>query len=338
MRDSRFPHGGKNRTAIFFLLLLVIIIPLLIIKFLLINKNWNGKSRLTVVLFSNSQSESSSTKVAFFSYDPVLRQLRYAHLPANTYLDVPYGYQSYNGAIVYNLGELDKKHGGGKLLSRSIENTFGLAVDRYFVYQQGILDNLPAERTALLSFKQNYFTLNDIYKSALILFTPYPRVDSNLSFWDKIKLWNAVRKLRSDQLVFMDLESMKVLEERKLPDQSISKILNKDLLDNLFIDKFLDTKIRAESLSIEIINATGEEKIASHFSRIITNLGGKVIIKSTANETEKFSCRLKISQDIQKRSNLVRKLRQLYDCSVMYNNQMTEQSDVKIILGKGFVE
>lgn len=333
-RDSRIkrPHFRN------FLIILILIISLFYLKLAVFSNNWNKKSRFTVLVSDLYPSQRDKTRVAFFSYEPSISQLEYTILPRTTHLDVPYGYQSYDASIVYELGNLDAKRGGGKLLLRSLENTFGIAFDRYYIFKNNLWDDLPENKTQLISFKQKYFSVWGIFKSIAVMIKAYPDIDSNLSFFDKLNLWTSLRQLRSDQIIFLDLAENLILEDKKLPDQNSIKIINKDLLDNFFKDQFLDSGIRSENTSIEIINATGQEKVAAQFGRIITALGGNVIIKSTAVDREIFNCRIIISNKSDEKSFLLSKLVSLYSCKISYEKENTGQADIKIILGKEFIK
>ena len=318
---------------IFFLLSLSFLI-----KTILQKNIWNGTNRVSLVLESWTAKDPNDIRLAVFSYDPKLNQALYLIIPENTMLDVPFGYETFQASSVYKLGELDRKRGGGRLLDKSIENTFGIVLDGFYVFDVSAYSKLPQTNTEVIELKKKYFSLRGLFTSLINLFNNQS-IDTNLSFMDKLHLWNTLRRLRLDQIAVYDPDKMGLLADTKLPDNTTVKIVDKDLYDAFFDEYFYDSPVRSEKITIEVVNATNQERVASQFSRLMEGIGANVIIKSTADKVEDYNCRLYLNAEKLKRSSIVAKLMAIYKCNIESGNEYTSaHADIKVILGKGYLQ
>lgn len=298
---------------------------------------WNGTNRVSFVLESRSDKDPGDVRLAVFSYDPKLTRAIFLIIPENTMLDVPFGYETYQASSVYKLGELDKKRGGGRLLAKSIENTFGIVLDGYYVYDVKALSKLPRNKIEVIDLKKKYFSWSGLFSSLINLFNDHS-IDTNFSLRDKLHLWNTLRQLRLDQIAVYDLSDMQILADTELPDKSIVKIADKDLYDAFFDGYFYDSPIRSEKITIEIVNATDQERVASQFARLMEGVGANVMIKSTSDKVEDYNCRLYLNSENLKHSSIVAKLITIYKCSIGSDaDKSSLHADIKVILGKGYL-
>lgn len=299
---------------------------------------WNGKNRVSFVLESWSGKDPGDVRLAVFSYDPKLTQALFLIIPENTMLDVPFGYETYQASSVYKLGELDKKKGGGRLLDKSIENTFGIVLDGFYVFDVKALSKLPRNKTEVMEYKKKYFSWSGLFSSMINAFN-HQSIDTNFSYLDKLHLWNTLRHLRLDQIAVYDLDDLHLLTDTELPDKSMVKIADKDLYDAFFDGYFYDSPIRAEKITIEIVNATDQERVASQFARLMEGIGANVMIKSTSDLVEDYNCRLYLNAEKLKHSSIVAKLISIYKCSIASDSDKSSlHADIKVILGKGYLQ
>ncbi len=298
---------------------------------------WNGTNRVSFVLESWSGKDPSDVRLAVFSYDPKLTRALFLIIPENTMLDVPFGYETYQASSVYKLGELDKKRGGGRLLDKSIENTFGIVLDGFYVFNDNTFSKLPQSNTEVIELKKKYFSWGGLFSGLINLFN-HQSTDTNFSFLDKLHLWNTIRQLRLDQIAVYDLDDMHLLTDTPLPDKSIVKIADKDLYDAFFDGYFYDSSVRSEKITLEVVNATDQERVASQFARLMEGIGANVIIKSTSDKVEDYNCRLYLNAEKLKHSPIVAKLMTVYKCQIASENDNSSlHADIKVILGKGYL-
>lgn len=288
---------------------------------------WDGNRRFTIVV--------DGDPVIVFSIEPVTRQATVLTIPTQTILDVPYGYSSYPAGKVFNLGNLDKNRGGGKLLSRALENTFGVVVEGFVGSRSE--NKFSFQNLQFIDFKKTYFTLTSLLSSLIKFSGESKNIVTDLSYIDILRLWNSVRMLRSDQITVFDLNQAEVLSEEKLPDQTTVFKINKDLLDEYLSSKFQDKYVRLQNVSVEIINASEREKVAGQFSRILQHLGANVVAKSTAAEKANFNCQIEVSAKKIISSIIVERLIKFYRCGVLEGKEIGV-ADIKVILGKEFLK
>ena len=116
------------------------------------------------------------------------------------------------------------------------------------------------------------------------------------------------------------------------------KELIPDFLDLIVKDDFYDSIIRADNTAIEVVNATDQEKLASQFSKILEHLGGNVVLKTSATNFEEQACPIYITNKSLSNSALISRLQRDYGCKLVADVIDIDQADVKIVLGKKFIE
>lgn len=290
---------------------------------------WDAKSRFTIVV--------NSDPLFLLSIEPNTNQATLLVIPSNTVFDVPYGYNTYPANSVYNLGQLDSKKGGGKLLSKSIENTFGVMVDGFIASGDNTVLTLPSQQDELYKLKKDYFSIHGLPGLILKFLNFDKKLAKNISFIDTIRIWSNLRSLRNDRISIIYLDKGNSLSEEKLADGSMVKVLNKEFFDQSLAVNFQDRQVRLQNLSIEVVNATGKEKIASQFSRMLQNLGANVVVKSTAVTDEDFNCRVYSTSKVLLSSIISKRLEKYFKCSTQ-NMVEKSLSDIKVVLGKEFIK
>ena len=154
---------------------------------------------------------------------------------------------------------------------------------------------------------------------------------------DKLRLWNSIRKIRSDQIEFLSLSSSSIARQDKLPDGSAVYLIDSEVFDGRIDDHFQDSIIRNLQISIEVKNATSQQRIATWFARIIEHLGGDVILKTTANYPLDESCQISYLDKSLENSAIIKKLKQHYDCTSSISDQSDTQTDITVTIGEGFI-
>lgn len=325
----------KIRFRIIVFITLLLLLTLLAVK-LYTSSAWDGKRRFNIALY-NTDSLGSSYN-AFFSIEPKQQSAVFLIFSPNTYLEVPFGYKSYPASSVYKLGQLDSEKGGGRLYLKATENTFGLATEAFIVVNgRGI--KWPNIKDDIFDIKRRYFNLWGGLRLVISILNNKEVIDTNLSLVDKFLLWNSVRHLRPNQIKLIFLEETNTVRKQVLPDGNSVLILDAEIFDNNYKDLFFDTDIRRENYSIEVANATGSEKIAAQFARIIEHLGAHVIAKTTEKEIQKQACTIKAANLKVKKSIIIERLMMIYNCNLK-KEILTDgsQADVKIIIGEDFLK
>ncbi|MCL4338175.1 LytR C-terminal domain-containing protein [Patescibacteria group bacterium] len=329
--------GGKSnpRQRIPKLIIWCLAIILLLSGFISLNNlnKWDGSNRLTVVL--------NSDPMAVFTIDPVKRQAYIAVIPEETMLYVPYGYGEYKASSVYKLGELDKKRPAGVLLERSVENSFDILIDGY-IATKGVSFPFPIKSSKdIAAYKSKYFSFLKLPGIALGVFTGANTLDTNLTKMDLMRLYLSIASLRSDQIRLVNLGDRSVLRDDKLPDGTSVKVIDTDILASVIQDNFQDQAIRTENVTLEIVNASGQNQLAGQFGKILRNIGANVLVTTTAQNDVSFACVIYFTKDSLKTSYIVTKLKKRYGCKISEignSSDMSNQTDIQVVLGEDFVK
>ena len=313
-------------------LLLFLLISFIFIK---LKNSWDGKSRFTITVQNFSGDKPENFKLAIISVEPKSLLGSYILIDHSFMLEIPYGYKTYPVYSVYKLGELDKSRGGGKLLKKSIETTFGLKTDRYLALKSKLTPNLPESKEQFGEFRKNYFSLLTGLKFLRLMITS---IESDLNLIEKFRFYLAVRNLYASRLNFIDLSKSNAYETIKLADNTKVKNVDPYSFDNLISTDFQDISVRQEGYTIEVQNATGQDKIAGQFSRILENLGANIIFTSTAAEEASNNCQLIFIKKQIKNSIITGILKRNYGCVEASAKGINIQSDIKLILGHDFLK
>lgn len=324
--------GNRLRRVLFFLFLLVFF-------FLLFRRgSYDGESRITLILGSFSGQVDDKASLAIFSIEPRKKRAIYVVIPGNTYLTVPYGYQNYRAGSIYSLGELDGKRSGGKLVSKSIENSFSLAVNGYFIGKDGLFPLITDKKETLMKVKIDYFSLTSAVGSIFNWFNILRTADTNLTSQDQFKLWWAIRGLRSDQITYVDMTNGTFLTDEILADKSLVKNINTDQFELNYATEFEDSRIRNENITLEVVNATEQALVALNFSRILEHLGATVVVLSSEKEKSSNACMIYLGKKELENRRIVIFLKELYKCKVGSAEFDSYQTDAKIVLGEDFLK
>lgn len=98
----------------------------------------------------------------------------------------------------------------------------------------------------------------------------YNEIDTNLTIVDIARLWFFVKGESSRSFTFTDL--------------TIGKNGMDDLvIDRLSVSLFGDEAVQEEKVSVQIVNGTGVSGLGTKVARIINNMGGNVVVVSTAD-------------------------------------------------------
>ncbi|TSC66297.1 MAG: Uncharacterized protein CEO21_225 [Microgenomates group bacterium Gr01-1014_80] len=108
---------------------------------------------------------------------------------------------------------------------------------------------------------------------------------SDLTFFELMKLYFGLRNVRADKIAEFDLLALEVLEPSSLADGT--KVYSANTrLDSFTVDNLSDSKIKSEQLTIAVLNGANYPGLAQKVSRMISNIGGNVIISDNTGPVE----------------------------------------------------
>lgn len=315
--------------------MLILLVLIGIYLLFMLQGRWDGSQRYTVVIQNMPEAQENRKSLLVLSIEPFQEQAIVLSIPPDVLLDVPFGYKAYPAASVFRLGQLDRNRGGGKLLLRSVESSLSIPINGYWVNQKPIF-SLPETYDELKTIKKENFNFFAGLRHAPSFFST--SVDTNIALTDRLRLWNAIRKLRSDQITFMNLGQTTALVPAPNPDGTSAYTFDVDAYDTIIASHFEDSFVRNEQISIEVVNATGQERQAAQFSRILEHMGANVVSRSTGKTVEKSACSYTLMNKRLAESVLVERLKAHFGCSEASANPANIQADITVILGSGYVE
>ncbi len=282
--------------------------------------SWDGEFNINVVLHNKY--------ISVLSYNPKEKSITLIPLPDNIYLDVSSNLGKWQLGSVFNLGQ-SLPLGSENLLARTVSSFLGIPIEGYIQLKGGLKDIQVSN------------LVDSLKKGPFNIFSIISDFKSDLTLWELIKLKLALSSVRFDKVNIVDLQVLKILLEEKLPDGSPVLVADSVRMDGNST-YFSDSQIRQEGLTIAISNGTSHPLLAQKAARIVTNLGGNVII--TSNTDQKFDKTYVTGKD----SKTLARLAQIFnsnckkapDCGKIEPKIITELSasraQINIILGEDF--
>lgn len=270
---------------------------------------WDGEFNINVVL--------KSKDIAFLSYNPSLQEATIIGIPDETMLEVFGGFGKWQAGSIFDLGESQKKGGGSKLLKTSLMDLLGLPVDGFLQFE------------GPYSSKNTKEIVENLRKNSFEGFNLLFNLKSDLTLYELIRLKFALSSIRYDKVRYLDLESMGILEKGFLADNTPIFTFDPVRIDSISAG-LPDPQIQSEHKTVAIFNSTDYPLIAQKGARIITNLGGNVII--IANSEKKLK-KTKVSGE---KSKTLKRFKQIFESEAGKEMEISSRAQINVMLGEDF--
>lgn len=277
------------------------------------NYHWSGQFNINLVL--------RSLGISVLSYNPKEGKITILNIPDETFLELPRGFGSWQIRAVYDLGQ-------DPLLKDTLTSFLGVPIDGFL--DLGSMRNQKSAAQVVALIRENPFSG----------FTLLSYLRTDLTIWELINLKRGISAVRFDKIKERDLAEAGVLDKSSLSDGTQIYIADPVKLDTIMSD-FSDPAVLAEHKSIAVFNATDKSQLAQKWARLITNLGGNVIITTNAKK------RVKNTQVFGEESQTLKRLRQIFDLDCQNNPKCdiisasdedlaSSRAQINIFLGEDF--
>lgn len=253
---------------------------------------WNGEFNINLLIRTNH--------ISVLSFSPKEEKVVIVNIPDETFLEVPHGFGFWQLRAIYELGESQKNTSGYQLLSDTLTNFLAIPID-------GFLDFGPLQRN-----KSAIEIVDNLRKNPFFGFNLLSDLKTDLTIWELIKLDLKLTNVRFDKVMELNLDKLKFLDRENLPDGTPVFTGDPVKLDSVLSD-LVDPVLISEHKSIAVFNATKQAQLAQKAARLITNLGGNVIITANASQ------RLEKTQVQGEQSLTLKRLRQIFDLDCQNN-------------------
>ena len=275
---------------------------------------WDGQFNINLVLRAKT--------ISVFSYNPTDKKVTLIKIPDETYLEVAQGFGSWQIRAIYDLGKSSKIE-GNTLLKQSVSTFLGVPIDGYMEVFGQLGEKEPEEIVELL------------LQSPFNIFMLLSNLKSDLTLWELIRLKFVLSQVRFDKVKTVDLLSLNILDQQRLADGSIALISDPIKIDSV-ITSFYDSEIQNEHLSIAVFNATSYPLLSKKAGRLVTNIGGNVIIATNAPSS------LEKTKIVGQPSNTLKRLIQIFGCDNCDKIELKDlgldssRGQINIFLGEDF--
>lgn len=268
------------------------------------NYIWNGDFNINLLVRSGH--------IYLISYNPKAGKILVVNIPDETFVEVPGGFGKWQIRSVYELG-------GDFLLKQTLTALFAVPIDGFLDF-----NTMKPQKSAIEiveTIRENTFSGFNFLSSLKTDLTP----------WELMRLQWGIGAVRFDKIKELDLVKLNVLNRENLLDGTV--VFNPDpvKLDGVLSD-LADPAIIAENKTISVLNATGEPQLAQKWARLITNLGGNVIITGNAQN------RLEKTQILGEESLTLKRLRQIFGVSGKISQQDEDvafsRAQINLLLGE----
>lgn len=274
------------------------------------NYLWNGEFNINVLIRTDH--------ISLLSYNPKQAKLTLVNIPDETFLEVPYGFGLWQLRAVYELGQSQKKIGGDKLLQDTVSNLLAVPID-------GFLD-----LSSLQPQKSAASILNTLRKNPFSGLELLQALKTDLTVWELIRLKVSLGGVRFDKVSELRLDE--VLDKTNLPDGTPVLTADPVKLDGS-LSKLADPTIVSENKTIAVFNATDQPLLAQKAARLITNLGGNVIITTNAGKI------LEKTQIEGVKSATLKRLRQIFATDDKISTaEESSRAQINLLVGEDYIK
>ncbi len=238
-----------------------------------------------------------STEISLVSFSPKNGKITVVNIPDQTYLPVSGGYGNWQLGSVYDLG-------GVEVLKETLSQFFGLPVDGYV---EGDL-------------------MGDIGK--------LPSLKTDLTLLELLRLKLGLSGVRFDKIEKINLAE--VLDKQTLADGTQVFVSDPVKLDAK-LTGLVEPLITSEQQAIAIFNVTDHPGLAQKAARLVTNIGGEVII--VANGQDAF----KTTTVVGKSSKTLERLKAIFESKYgnidsVSNSSVSSRAQINLFLGEDYFE
>jgi hypothetical protein len=214
------------------------------------------------VLFVNLNNKEDPL-IYLVNFSPKNKEAVILHLSNQIYAQLPKEYGTWRLGSIYQLGQEEKPPVGVELLKMSVASLVGQPVDAVIIHNE---------------YKDPQKMIDAWRQNPLMMGRFLTAIKTDLEPLDTFKYITSLSTLRQDKLEYIDLEKSSITKSRLLPDST--RVLGIDTIRfDLFVrEKMPDPILLEESKTISVYNATDHPGLAQEAARVITNLGGNVII------------------------------------------------------------
>ena len=305
---------------------------------------WDGIRRLTIVAVTieqgNTEAEKPSsteseegkgdteiignTEVRILSIEPRIGGLgkqaaTVVALPDEVKMRVARGYGDYMVSALYGLAVQEKEM---NLLVDTLQNELGVAIEGYIVSNSKFEIRNPKN-------KEEEF--NNL-KNETLEWWRDRNTDSSLSWGDRWRWWWEMRKLRYDQIEWLDFSQGNWAREEQDVDGQSMIVFDKNTIDVRLPKLMADSKIEDEGLEMHIVNTTGINGLSKQIARVVGSMGGRVIAVTNA-QLLVDNCQLLVNLEDRK-SYTLKRLKEVFGCDVMEDNLNDSRVDIEMRVGK----
>ncbi len=237
--------------------------------------SWDKKSSYNIAFITSP--ESSEPDISVVSIQPTEQKATVLHLSSNIYAEVAKGYGLWRLGSVYNLGNEEDPKRGAYLFKLTLTRLLGAPID-------GIV---------LLPESSNYQNVEDLVSSFHKAYIPdifyLTKIKSDLNKIEAFDIYKNLSGIRPDKISSLNFERSSITESKLLADTSRVLGVNTVKLDLFIRDNLADPTIIDENTPVAVFNATDQLGLGQEVARMITNMGGNVIILQNLDQKQENS-------------------------------------------------
>ncbi len=232
--------------------------------------------------------------ISLLTFSPQNERITIIDLPDSIFFEIPHGFGKWMLSSVFNLGESQKDLGGDRLLADSISSLFALPVDGFMDFSGKFSSLAPAD------------LISEIRKSPISGFDMMADIKTDLTPLELLRLKWGLSSVRFDKITKIDLEKSEILSKEKLADGTEVLVVDAIRLDSVLLD-IIDPILQSEHQTIAIFNTTNHPLLAQKAARIITNMGGDVVITSNSQ------VKAQSTQAVGEKSRTLNRIKQIFE-------------------------
>lgn len=313
MKRHYQPADGRVRRFFFFLLFFGgILLAALFVLYTMLGSIGISNNRLSLLVLGGPLEVAS--------LDTQRNEWTTIQFPLDTTIKGVRGYGDYRVESLWQLARSEATPSG--VVLESLTDEFGVPIDRYIGKK-----SQWEKRTGEGGGSRDIFTLSHLLP---FLTGTY---DTNVTIPEFIALIKKNgRETKTKRLV---LSIGNGLQEKFHADQTPYKAIDRQMLDHVTDDAFLDVNVAKEKKRVAVYNTTGIPAIGARVARILTNLGANVVAVGNKEKKEQECLVVGTRQALRSYTGIL--IASLFSCK-KEEMQEEQQGDVTINVGMEYAK
>ncbi len=267
------------------------------------------------------------TQASLSIVDTHEQTLKTIHLPAETIMHLPYGFDEFKLASLYKIANLEQGKDTHSLINQTLTEYFGVPAKTIYIVKTNSESETPFSTWLTQPFTMFKLTFDKDWATQNLITSQSP--------WNMLHLAQVLRGIPAEMTTDIDIVEYGIGSKEISKDGSPVVTSDQNKLDAYIKKSFQNIALMQEKANIQIENSTQVTGLGGKFARIVTNMGGVVIDVGNRTEISEKTQIIISKKEWENSATVIELKRALIDCEVFVSPE-SSTSDITVIIGNSY--